>query len=252
MFKNVGFKRLGKIGGPNKNSITHKNYTDVIVSSSNIIDEYSQTFMLEKSKFKPLGTPRTDMYFDKVLLSNLKKEFNKKYPMCKNKKIILYAPTFRGNGIKSAYFTTDINFNKLCKLIGKEYIILFKNHPFVNNYICSNEFIIDISHETDINTILPFVDILITDYSSIIFDAVLLNKKTIFYVPDFEEYQNSRGIYYELEHYNFGIITKNIQELIEAIKNPIFNLKKANEIKEKHLNMCDGKSTERFIQKYIK
>ena len=64
-FKKVGFSRLGKIGGPSPTSITHKNYTDVIVSSESIVDNYSEAFQLSREKIHPVGVPRTDFFFDK-------------------------------------------------------------------------------------------------------------------------------------------------------------------------------------------
>lgn len=254
IFKNVGFKRIGLFGGPKKNSITHKNYTDVIISSTKLVDEYSKTFMIDKNKINALGTPRTDLFFNKEKLKELKKEFSSKYPQTKNKKIILYAPTFRGNGKKTAYFDYSIiDFNKLILELKQEYIIFFKPHPFINNIkIINNENIINIDKSADINEILPYIDILITDYSSIIFDALLLNKKTIFYVPDLTNYQKNRGMYFDLEHYNFGSIVFSQELLVPTIKNMKFNEKKAKELKEKHLNKCDGYSTKRFIDFYIK
>lgn len=247
VFKTVGFKRPTA----NKKSITHKNYTDVIVSSTNIIDDYSEAFGVDKSNVKALGTIKTDMFFNKETLSNLRKDFEKKYNL-NNKKIILYAPTFRGKGIKSAYFNNILDLDKLVNKIDNEYIILFKNHPFVKQKTkFKSKRIIDISNEDNIDYILPFTNLIITDYSSIIFDAALLLKPVIFYVPDLEEYKVNRGFYYEFEEYNFGQITYTIDELVCAIKNIKIDNEKLKKLKEKHLNMCDGNSLERFKNMYL-
>jgi CDP-ribitol ribitolphosphotransferase len=174
--------------------------------------------------------------------------------MCKNKKIVLYAPTFRGNGKKTAHTDTHVlNLDYLASKLNDDYIVLVKAHPFSkNDFKFTSNKIIDISSTTDINKILPSVDILITDYSSVIFDALLLKINTILYVKDKDKYLKNRGLYYNIEDYNFGSIVKNEDELIRAIKNPIFNKEKASIIKEKHLNMCDGYSTKRFVETYLK
>lgn len=246
-FKKVGFERPSA----NKNSITHKNYTDVIVSSTNIINDYSKSFGIDKDKIKPLGTIKTDIFFDNDKLEQLKNQFKSKYHIS-NKKIILYAPTFRGKGIKSAYYSDALNLDNLLKCLGDDYVILFRNHPFIKkqNYF-TNKKIIDISYEKSIDDILPCIDLLITDYSSIIFDAILLHKPVVFYIPDFEEYKNDRGFYYEFDDYNYGKITYTFDELVIAIKKEEINDKKIKKIINKHLNMCDGKSLERFVKMYL-
>lgn len=246
-FKRVGFERPSA----NKNSITHKNYTDVIVSSTNIIDDYSKSFGIDKDKIKPLGTIKTDMFFDKDKVDFLKEQFKSKYQIF-NKKIILYAPTFRGKGIKSAYYSDALDLDSLLTRLGDDYVILFRNHPFVKRQKdLTSKNIIDISCEKNIDDILPCIDLLITDYSSIIFDAMLLHKPVIFYVPDLEEYKEDRGFYYDFEDYNYGKIVYTSDELIVAIQRKEINDKKIKELKSKHLNMCDGKSLERFVKMYL-
>lgn len=247
VFKKVGFIRPTA----NKNSITHKNYTDVIVSSTNIVNDYSEAFGIDKSKIKPLGTIKTDLFFDKEKVNKMSSAFKEKYNLG-NKIIILYAPTFRGNGRKSAYNNNILNMDNLIDMLGKDYIILFRNHPFVKDKKqFKNPRIIDISKEKYIDYILPSIDILITDYSSIIFDTILLHKPVVFYVPDIDEYEKNRGFYYNFKDYNYGKITVDLNELVKAIKERNIDESKLRKIYEKHLNMCDGKSLKRFIKMYL-
>ena len=196
VFKKVGFIRPTA----NKNSITHKNYTDVIVSSTNIVNDYSEAFGIDKSKIKPLGTIKTDLFFDKEKVNKMSSAFKEKYNLG-NKIIILYAPTFRGNGRKSAYNNNILNLDNLIDMLGKDYIILFK--------------------------------------------------PVVFYVPDIDEYEKNRGFYYNFKDYNYGKITVDLNELVKAIKERNIDEFKLRKIYEKHLNMCDGKSLERFIKMYL-
>lgn len=255
-FKRVGFSRLGKEGGPNEKSLTHKNYTDVIVSSKNIIENYQEAFGIDKKKIHPLGVPRTDFFFDEEQKENAKSELYNKYPILKGKRIILFAPTFRGNGKKAAHYPHEyINIDKIYKSLKKDEIFIIKNHPFVKETFNikkeQSDKILDFTLYQDINQLLLITDLLITDYSSTIFEYALLDKPIIFYVPDFEEYRNSRDFYYDFDEYTYGEVCKNFEELVQKMQNTIVNKEKLKKFKEKFLDMCDGKSTQRFIDVII-
>lgn len=255
-FKRVGFSRLGKEGGPNEKSLTHKNYTDVIVSSKNIIENYQEAFGIDKGKIHPLGVPRTDFFFDEEQKENAKSELYNKYPILKGKRIILFAPTFRGNGKKAAHYPHEyINIDKIYKSLKKDEIFIIKNHPFVKETFNikkeQSDKILDFTLYQDINQLLLITDLLITDYSSTIFEYALLDKPIIFYVPDFEEYRNSRDFYYDFDEYTYGEVCKNFEELVQKMQNTIVNKEKLKKFKEKFLDMCDGKSTQRFIDVII-
>ena len=243
-FKRVGFSRLGKEGGPNEKSLTHKNYTDVIVSSENIIENYQEAFGIDKGKIHPLGVPRTDIFFDEKQKEYAKNELYNKYPILKGKRIILFAPTFRGNGKKAAHYPHEyIDIDKIYKNLENDEIFIIKNHPFVKERFDitkeQSDKIFDFTSYQDINQLLLITDLLITDYSSTIFEYALLDKPIIFYVPDFGEYRNSRDFYYDFDEYTYGEVCKNFEE-------------KLKKFKEKFLNMCDGKSTQRFVDVIIK
>ena len=256
-FKRVGFSRLGKIGGPNEKSISHRNYTDVIVSSENIVKNYQEAFKIDKEKIHPIGVPRTDFFFEEKMKSKTIDKIYNKYTKLKNKKVILFAPTFRGNGKKTAYYPNElINIDEIYKNLNDDEVFLIKNHPFINNKINitneQSEKIIDFTFYEDINELLLITDLLITDYSSVIFEYALLDKPIIFYVPDIEKYKESRDFYYSFEEYTYGMVCNNQKELIEAINNPKLDKQKLNLFKKKFLNMCDGKATKRFIKYIIK
>ena len=104
--------------------------------------------------------------------------------------------------------------------------------------------------ERDVNDLLIVTDILITDYSSVIFDYLLLNKPIIYYAYDLELYKQERGLYYDFEDYIYGLVAYNMDELIKAIKKPDMMNSKRNEFNEKFMKACDGKSTER-VYDYI-
>lgn len=254
-FKTVGFSRVGKPGGPNPRSLSHRNYSATITSSEFIRKDYAEAFGISVDKVYATGIPRTDSLFDDEYKSYIRKRLYEKYPQLKDKKVILFAPTFRGNGQKTAYYNFEwIDFKKMKEEFGKECCFIIKLHPFVHNVESIPEddnFFLNMTQERDINDLLLVTDILITDYSSVIFEAALLNIDTIFYVPDIEEYTASRDFYYPFEEYMFGQLAKTKEELIEAIKVPQNNREKKDMFKKKFCDACDGKSTKRVVDELM-
>ena len=251
-FKRVGFSRQGKPGGPFKFSLTHRNYTDTIVSSEDIRKNYAEAFKMSIEDVHAIGIPRTDVFFDDNYKNRIRTKLYEEYPQLKRKKVILFAPTFRGNGQNTAHYSYDwIDFEALEKRFCEEYIFIFKPHPFIKNRpiqkIDSN-FFIDCSEYREINDLLFVTDILITDYSSVIFEAALLNIKTIFYIPDLQEYMESRDFYYPFEEYTFGQVATTNDELIKAIEHGVISRDRLNRFKKKFCSACDGYATKRFIE----
>ena len=101
------------------------------------------------------------------------------------------------------------------------------------------------SEERDINDLLLVTDILITDYSSLIFDYVFVNKPIIYYAYDLELYENDRGMYFPFNEYVYGEVAKNEEELLEAIKKENMEEEKRKVFIQKFVGACDGHSTEK-------
>ncbi len=255
-YKAVGYARMGKVGGPTTYSLTHRNYTAAIVSSEAIRKDYARAFHMDKQKVYATGIPRTDIFFDKEYEENIKKRIYEKYPRLKNKKVILFAPTFRGNGQNTAYYDFSLlDFKKIEEKFKNDYVFIVRPHPFTKNLEDmpkENDFYMHLTEEREVNDLLFITDVLITDYSSVIFEYALLNRRTIFFVPDLEEYMASRDFFYPFEKYTYGEVAHNMEELIIAIEKGKVNQKKLKEFKEYFISSCDGNSTERFIHQFFK
>ncbi|MBQ6285525.1 MAG: CDP-glycerol glycerophosphotransferase family protein [Bacilli bacterium] len=133
-YKTVGYARLGKPGGPKAYNYTHRNYTGCIVSGEGIVKDYAKAFGITEDKVHALGIPRTDIFFDKKYKEKTIKEIYDKYPVLKNKKVILFAPTFRGNGKNTAYYDYNwIDFKRIKDEFKNNYVCIIKMHPFIKN-----------------------------------------------------------------------------------------------------------------------
>lgn len=251
-FKKFGYSVIGKGYGASDDYIEdipiHSNYDAVLVSSKEVIPYYAEAFNMDAGKILPIGVPRTDIFFDMEEKYRIEKNFFDKYPELKNKKIILYAPTFRGRGQTTVSFDMTLDFDMISKNLKEDEVMVLKMHPFVKARIDSKwRNIIDLSDSMDINELMIISDLLITDYSSVVFEFSLMDKPIIMYSPDREEYIKERDFYYEYEGFVPGPIVNNTKELIGKLNSDGWDTEKVSKFKEKFFDYRDGKSTERFI-----
>ncbi|WAA09705.1 CDP-glycerol glycerophosphotransferase family protein [Fervidibacillus albus] len=252
-FKTFGFSRLGRPGGPSPKSKNHRNYTKVTVSSKNVAKHYAEGFGIDIEKVYPTGIPRTDVFFDKGYQKNIRQQLYQEFPFLKEKKVILFAPTFRGNGKQSAHYPINmLNFKKLYEHLKDEYVFLLKIHPFVrNDYSIPyqyRDFFYDFSHYREVNDLLFVTDLLITDYSSVCFEYALLNKPMIFFGFDVEDYIRSRDFYYDFQTFIPGTLVRTTDEMIETIKSKNFNMEKIKPFVNYFFDDLDGNSSKRVVE----
>lgn len=217
--------------------------THYIVSSKWMREIYKTAFTHDTSKIYVTGSPRTDIFFQKNMLSK-KEDLYEYYPELKNKQLLLYAPTLRDNEN-----TLQLDIEYLLNNINHQYILGIRLHPHIAKQIDIQleDNIINFSNYPNLNTLLSAADILITDYSSIIFEYGLLNKPMIFYTPDLDKFKkDGRGFYETYENIIPGKIVHNTKELINQINSPI--KVDLSDFKDKYLEICDGHSTERLYE----
>lgn len=252
-FKTFGFTRVGKDGGPNQTSTNHRYYNYAIVSSSEIRRFYAEGFGIDEKNVKALGIPRTDDFFKEEYKIEIREKLYTSYPQLKGKKVIMFAPTFRGNGAGSAYFPFEkFNVKKLLEQLGDDYMIIIKHHPFVEAKHpvdkAVKDRVLDLSAESEINDLLFITDLLITDYSSVIFEASLLNIPMLFYAFDLEDYVVNRDFYYPFKNFVPGKIVRNLSEIACAIKDSDYEDWKVDAFKNRFFDDLDGKSSERVAE----
>lgn len=251
-FKTFGFSRLGKPDGSKQKSRVHRNYDLSIVSSESIRQCYAEGFGISLNKVFATGVPRTDLLFDETYKNNIVEKIYLKYPTIKGKKVILFAPTFRGTIKEDAYYPMEkFDIEYLMSNLSEEYVLLIKHHPFVKNEIDIpaeyKDRVLDVKEYPEINDLLYVTDVLITDYSSVIFEGALLNKKMIFYVFDLEEYIKERDFYFDFENFIPGNMVKTQKELLNTIKNDQVTQNELDKFKSKYLEACDGNATKRVV-----
>ncbi|WP_296876633.1 CDP-glycerol glycerophosphotransferase family protein [Thomasclavelia sp.] len=208
---------IKKFGNAIKREYPIKNYDYVISNSDYWKEPYHQSFAIASDHVITTGMPRVDHLFDKQYLNDSKVKLIKKYPVLKDKKVILYAPTFRGN-LYTGFKTVAFDALKLIEALGDEYVLVYKFHPLLlNTKLASHPRIINLNNE-DTHELFALSDLLISDFSSIIFDYSLLNKPMHFFVPDLDDYLDTLGCFVDYQKTMPGAICQSIDELIEAVK----------------------------------
>lgn len=176
----------------------------------------------KEDKVLTTGYPRNDYLFQYSETDCA--EIKKKLQIPENKKVILYAPTFRDNKYSAAsgfQLANYIDFRMAKQSLGKEYVILFRAHYFISQRLDVSEyegFVYDVSKVEDINTLYVISDILVTDYSSVFFDYANLKRPIIFFMADYSEYKNNlRDFYFDIEQLP-GPVVRRQEELFKCIK----------------------------------
>lgn len=256
------FKRFG-LDAPSRLSRieefnTHSQYSDVCVSSEYVRQFYSHAFGIDLETVKALGSPRTDTLVDKAKRDDDKLQIISRHPLLKNKKVYVYFPTFREiDGVVSD-FDPKIDWENLNDELADDEVFIVSRHPVMKKEFFKDAFYSRVKDYTFEPTpvLLSVADVVITDYSSIIFDASLLDMPMLFYCPDYNEYE--RDFYLDYEKDLPGEIVTDYANLLSKIREASekgSDSEKMKVFREKEVGACDGHSTERvskLIQDYLK
>ncbi len=250
-FKSSGYSRWGHRACPNAVSC-HRQYDFGIAGSKNIAHFFSEVWGMNDEQVIATGMPRMDEYLDSEHRKQKTEEIYEKYPFCKGKKVILFAPTYRGKNKKDAYYPYElIDFKKLYELCKDEYIVLFKMHPWVHGAVpIAKEYkdrFADVGTFPNINDLFYITDLLITDYSSNIFEYSLMKKPMLFFAFDKIQYSFSRGFHRPYEESAPGKVCYTFEQILEAIRMKDFEYEKVQQYVDHHFDYIDSGASDRVI-----
>lgn len=257
-FKKFGYSTADAIFGASRKEMDrypfNRGYTNVTVSSPEVIWAYEEAmnYSHESGVVKALGSSRTDIFYDSEFIEKAHETLYSLMPQAKGKKVILYAPTFRGRVAKAK--TPNVLSPEFMKyVLGDEYVLLMKHHPLVRKRpviqdICS-DFARDMTDDMTIEDLLCVSDICISDYSSLVFEYSLFEKPMIFLAHDLENFFDWRGFYYDYFELAPGPVVKSTTQVIEYIQNidTLFDKERVRAFRNKFMSSCDGHATERIM-----
>ena len=259
-FKRFGFSTADKIfGGSMKEKLKYPLYHNldiVTVSSPEAVWAFEEAMGLEgKGVVQPLGVSRTDVFFDEEYVKAAVDRVHEAVPASKDKKIIFYAPTFRGR-IATAEGPDALDVDRMAKELSDEYVLIIKHHPLVKrppllSPDVKDVFAFDMTRSGSIDDLICASDICISDYSSLVFEYSLFERPMIFFAYDLDDYFDWRGFYYDYEELTPGPIVTGTEEIIHYIKNidTLFDRQEVIDFRQRFMSRCDGHATERIIEK---
>ena len=255
-FKTVGYSRSASAGKPpfNPYGLVHKNTTHAIVSSDFDAPFYAEALGLPEDRLVPTGIPRMDRFFDPVARDAALARARHLLPSIAGHQVWLFAATYRGEKVATASYDFDqLDLDGLYALAAeKDAVVLFKHHPFISHRIAVPEAYRDRLVEAtdvpiDVNDLLFSVDLLITDYSSIVFEYSVLNRPMVFFAYDLDEYIAERDFYVPFDEFVPGPIVRTFPELLDVIRRGDLQQEKVEAFAAKHFAHLDGQSTDRVI-----
>ncbi len=219
--------------------------TYVICSSPAVRSIYAGAFGVAPERVLPLGSPRADALLNAQNTAALRAGFDERYPSCRGKKLVLYAPTFREEAEWDKTFLDAFDPARLARELGEDHVLLVRLHPQVH---AAREFpgAVDVTDYPAVNELTLLCDSLITDYSSICMDFALLDKPCVFFAPDLERYEKTRSFYFDYRTYVPGPVCKTMAELCEAVKRPDDPAAR-QAFRQKNLASVDGGSCARIL-----
>ncbi len=255
-FKSVGYSRFGKDGSPFPMGSCHKEYTYAITGAENLRKVYEEVFGIEKEAVLPLGMARLDGFLDENTIQTFRNRFYEKYPDLKGKRIILFAPTYRGTGQQDAYYDySKLDLKALYDYCDDDTVILFKMHPFIKEKVpIPQEYqdrLFDFSSYPNINELYYITDLLITDYSSDYYEFALMQKPILFYTYDREFYELTRGVHRSIKENAPGKVCDSFAELMTALKDQDYEYQKTEQFVQVQFGDYDGHAADRIIDQIL-
>lgn len=225
-------------------------YNYMISPSAFTTEVFQSAFRINKERLIETGYPRNDLLSNYSLEDVL--QIKKQLGIPLDKKVLLYAPTWRDNSYvtKGYTFKLEVHFDKWQKALQDDYVVIFKPH-----YLIVNDFDIDqfkgfvyfVPPEEDIRNLYIISDALITDYSSVFFDYAILNRPIYFYMYDLASYRDElRGFYLDIYQDLPGKIIEDENLLLEEMKKP-FDYQKMSLFNQKFNNHEDGLASQRVV-----
>ncbi|WP_296021764.1 CDP-glycerol glycerophosphotransferase family protein [uncultured Treponema sp.] len=228
--------------------------TSVFISSSKkFTDVMTESNFIPREKYLGIGMPRNDIFFNSIEVQKENGKVRSKLDLKKDDFVVLYAPTYRGAVSSPQEDSNNIDILKLKSVcenkFGKKTIVLFRGHYSLIYKLDFSLFDKNVSSYPNMQELLCMADMLITDYSSSMWDFSFTNKPGFLFVPDLDKYQNERGFYTPIETWPFAFAKTN-EGLAKQIMEwtPEFQAEKNKKHHELLGSFEDGHATERICE----
>jgi len=219
------------------------NYDLVTVSAPPCIPVWAQAWNIPIETVKATGIARTDRYYDQAWNQENIRKFREIYPQAEGKKVCVYAPTFAGNAGNPYSKGLTSGILDVIKKLENEWFFIIKLHPHMEKeypqYACSMK----------TEELFASADLLISDYSTIIYDFLVYRKPFLLYAPDLDEYEAERGFYIEYKSLP-ACVDRTPDELLRDLSDGSWEKyrDKLDECFDYYMKNCDGQAAKRIMQ----
>lgn len=235
---------------------------DALVSPNAFSTEILRRAFRYDGEILEIGYPRNDIFHRPELAEPQAAATRRRLGLPEGKRVILYAPTWRDNDYNASgryQFTMKLDLERLYRAFGDDAVLLIRGHQLVSSNVDSTMFggfVRNVSSYPDIRDLYLVADVLVTDYSSVMFDFVNTGRPILFFTWDLEEYRdNLRGFYFDFEAEAPGPLLLDSSEVIDALERldevSAEHADRYAAFRAKYTELEDGRASERFIERFL-
>ncbi len=247
-FKATGYSRYGRPGASPPFSC-HRQYTWGIAPSEALIPVFAEMWGIPACRVLPFGMPRLQLIPGAEEQAERKAALCRRFPGLAGRKIILFAPTYRGGSQKTAHYPFDrIDFDALAHFCGETYAVVFRMHPWITEPVPVEGYdnLFDLPAEDNMD-LFSAADLMITDYSSTIYEFSLFRKPMVFYAFDAADYEEERGFHLDYREAAPGPVAESFEELLEVLKSGQYEEEKAERYRQTAFGGTAGNSADKIL-----
>lgn len=232
-------------------SFLHRHYDYVVCAGEESRRPYAAALRTPLERVLPLGVARTDFFFDAAAIAAARERVLAAYPALREGRVVLYAPTFRGRG-RAKRAAQGFDPNAVRASLPPGHVLALKSHPNLDPSLVSRAgFDVVIDPSLEINEVLAATDILVTDYSSSIYEWALLRRPLVLLTQDLAEYERDPGLYLDARTDLIGEHVDRPDDLPRAITAAKVDDTAWQAFVERRIGACDGHASARFVERFL-
>ena len=248
--KRFGWDAAQPLADPERRFL-HRGYDWVVCSAERSRAPYAAAFRMRPERVLPLGTPRVDAFADAAGLDAARAAVVARYPALGGRRVVLVAPTFRGRGAGKRA-GGGLDGRALRAALPDDHVLVLKTHPNLDPAATATDgYDLVIDPQVDLNDLLVAADVLVTDYSSAIFEWALLRRPLVLFTPDVAAYEADPGLYLDYRTEMIGRQTTDTAGVAAAVLEATVDEAAWTAFIETHLGVVDVHASDRFVERFL-
>lgn len=248
--KRFGADAAGGLAEPEQ-TFLHRHYDYVVSAGEASRAPYASALRTPLERVLPLGAPRTDFFFDAAAMAAARARVLAAYPRLGTGRVVLYAPTFRGRG-RAKRGAPAFDAVALRRALPPDHVLALKTHPNLDPALqATGGFDVVIEPAREINEVLAATDVLVTDWSTSIYEWALLRRPLVLLVGDMADYERHPGLYLDPRTNLIGEQVHDPADLPEAIARATVDEAAWAAFVAARIEACDGGASQRFVQRFL-